>query len=245
MVDFAGIGSVLSGLSGFGSLFGGSGGLSARKSAALEAAYAREFAQNQIQWKVQDAKNAGVHPLYALGAPAVSFSPSFGGAEPKRNVMRDLSEAGAGISRAAGAFADSKQRAILFDQETRLNELKIKDAEIAVQKNASDLVMSRTGQVPAIDGSRILLKPSEVTHSRGDDHALEAGRPAPATKQFVNRDGTVSVWPSADAKQSIEDSLYELEHMYRNRIAPYFQSHGRSIRRAWDNVWWNPSRGRR
>lgn len=28
--------------------------------------------QNQIQWRVKDAEKAGVHPLYALGAPTVS-----------------------------------------------------------------------------------------------------------------------------------------------------------------------------
>ena len=34
--------------------------------------YNREVLQNQIQWKVDDAKKAGIHPLYALGAPSVS-----------------------------------------------------------------------------------------------------------------------------------------------------------------------------
>ena len=27
----------------------------------------KEFAQNSIQWRVQDAKKAGIHPLYAMG----------------------------------------------------------------------------------------------------------------------------------------------------------------------------------
>lgn len=34
----------------------------------------REFAQNGIQWKVDDARRAGIHPLAALGAPTTSFS---------------------------------------------------------------------------------------------------------------------------------------------------------------------------
>lgn len=38
-------------------------------------AQAREFAQNSIQWRVQDAQRAGVHPLFALGAPAMSSFP--------------------------------------------------------------------------------------------------------------------------------------------------------------------------
>lgn len=35
----------------------------------------REFAQNSIQWKVQDAIKAGIHPLAALGASGYSASP--------------------------------------------------------------------------------------------------------------------------------------------------------------------------
>ena len=27
----------------------------------------KEFAQNSIQWRVQDAQKAGIHPLYAMG----------------------------------------------------------------------------------------------------------------------------------------------------------------------------------
>lgn len=36
----------------------------------------REFAQNGIRWKVEDAKAAGLHPLAALGAGGASFTPS-------------------------------------------------------------------------------------------------------------------------------------------------------------------------
>lgn len=36
---------------------------------------ARDFAQNSIQWRVRDAEKAGIHPLYALGAPTMSSFP--------------------------------------------------------------------------------------------------------------------------------------------------------------------------
>lgn len=35
----------------------------------------REFAQNGLRWKVEDAKRAGIHPLAALGATGASYSP--------------------------------------------------------------------------------------------------------------------------------------------------------------------------
>lgn len=35
----------------------------------------KEFAQNAIQWRVADAKKAGLHPLYALSGGGASYSP--------------------------------------------------------------------------------------------------------------------------------------------------------------------------
>lgn len=58
-----GIGSIASSLIGAGQ---------ANKQAKLQ----KQFAQNGIQWKVEDAKAAGVHPLYALGANTVSYQPT-------------------------------------------------------------------------------------------------------------------------------------------------------------------------
>lgn len=48
----------------------------ARKQQARNEALQREFAQQGIRWKVADAKAAGLHPLYAIGASGASFSPT-------------------------------------------------------------------------------------------------------------------------------------------------------------------------
>lgn len=50
----------------------------------------REFAQNGIQWKVEDAKKAGIHPLYALGASTASPSFAF---QPTGSVQADFGAA--------------------------------------------------------------------------------------------------------------------------------------------------------
>lgn len=67
----------------------------------------REFAQMGIQWRVADAKAAGIHPLYALGAQTPSYAPiavgdSYGPA---------LASAGQDISRAMRASQTEAQRA--------------------------------------------------------------------------------------------------------------------------------------
>lgn len=48
----------------------------ARETAARNEAMQREFAQMGIQWRAEDAKKAGIHPLYALGTGVTAFSPS-------------------------------------------------------------------------------------------------------------------------------------------------------------------------
>lgn len=44
-------------------------------SAKLAYSQQKEFAQNGIRWKVEDANRAGIHPLAALGAMPASFTP--------------------------------------------------------------------------------------------------------------------------------------------------------------------------
>lgn len=88
------LGNIIGGLIGAGaSLLGGSNAQKSQERIAREnIALQKEFAQTGIQWKVADAKAAGVHPLAALGATTHSFSPiSVGSPE------------GAGIS-SAGQF---------------------------------------------------------------------------------------------------------------------------------------------
>jgi len=56
----------------------------------------KEFAQSGIQWKVQDATAAGIHPLYALGANTTSYQPtSVGGPD-----FSFVGQAGQNIGRA-------------------------------------------------------------------------------------------------------------------------------------------------
>jgi len=63
----------------FGALVEGAFGLIAADQAKSEAernrSAQREALQSGIQWRVADAKAAGVHPLFALGASPASYSP--------------------------------------------------------------------------------------------------------------------------------------------------------------------------
>lgn len=67
----------------------------------------REFAQNGIRWRVADAEAAGLHPLAALGASPISFSPSIVGDAPMASAVSNM---GQDISRAITATRTNTER---------------------------------------------------------------------------------------------------------------------------------------
>lgn len=72
----------------------------------------REFAQAGIRWKVEDAKAAGLHPLYALGASPATYSPSIPAmvTPDQSGFARGLAEAGQHVGRAIQAQQTPAQR---------------------------------------------------------------------------------------------------------------------------------------
>jgi len=48
----------------------------ARRVADLNYAREKDAQQNSIAWRVADAQNAGIHPLYAMGSQGISISPA-------------------------------------------------------------------------------------------------------------------------------------------------------------------------
>lgn len=76
--------------------------------ALRQEALQKEFAQSGIQWKVKDAEAAGVHPLYALGANTMSYSPTqVGQSTPDSNF---IGETGQNIGRAIQAGSSNQRK---------------------------------------------------------------------------------------------------------------------------------------
>ena len=76
----------------------------------------REPFHKQIQWRVTDAKKAGIHPLYALGMPAASSTQSVGTGSGSGNIAVDSLNAVAGhLSR-----RDAKARQDRIDRQQTL-----------------------------------------------------------------------------------------------------------------------------
>lgn len=124
-----------------------------RKNAELQ----KEFAQNSIQWKVEDAKRAGVHPLAALGASGYSASPSFVGADN-------------GIAQAGQQVSQGIAKALDRDAE-KLSALKVKDAELDLMKKS--LEIKQMGQKVTADNIFGELGSSSIRYPNGS--ALTSG----------------------------------------------------------------------
>lgn len=189
----------------------------------------KQVAQNSIQWRVADAKAAGVHPLYALGAPTMSFSPVGDG-----GAGAGLSQMGQDISRARAAQMDRNERnkewmagAVDRQMQRRSNELQLQNMELQNSLLASRIAnVNQPGTPPGIpqdqlsDGGRFQPSPASPTISASDNPAREAGHITDFGYVRQN-DGGIGIMPSRDAKDRTEDSLIE-ETLWgiRNRVAP-------------------------
>ena len=149
-----------------------------------------EFAQNTIQWKVDDAKEAGLHPLYALGAstqtPTVvragqrsptNFGAAFGQMS-RQSSTKDLQAAQIAALEAAGTkdmsisgFYDAREAEILNSGASKNDDqaLEALDAvdhvpveQKSVQELNKDTVAGQHGSMRAytIYGGRMYLPDS-------------------------------------------------------------------------------------
>lgn len=93
-------------IGGASSLLGGAvKAITGKQSGDREYERQKEFAQNGLRWKVEDAKAAGIHPIYAVGANTATYS-------PQAAVGSDfgLSDFGQNIGRAIEAKQTHEER---------------------------------------------------------------------------------------------------------------------------------------
>lgn len=97
----------------------------------------REFAQNGIRWKVADAKAAGLHPLAALGAQTLSFSPVSVGVDSTDYMAQGMANLGQDISRAVAAHKSKSERAAELAANRAYNARQLRIAEANAVSNAN------------------------------------------------------------------------------------------------------------
>lgn len=120
------------GIGALGDLIGGDrSAKSAEAQAAQNVAYQREFAQNGIRWRVEDAKAAGLHPLYAIGAAGASFAPNPITVQDK-GIGSAFEKMGQGLTRAVAA-QETQDQADMRDLQKRLITSQINESDARAQ----------------------------------------------------------------------------------------------------------------
>lgn len=206
------------------------GGLFGAKEKRKDRAMQKEFAQSGIQWKVEDAKKAGVHPLYALGAQTTSFSPVSVGSS---DLSTGLAAAGQDISRAINSTSDHQTRLNSFT--TAIQKLGLEKAGLENDLLRSQIAKLNQTMVPAMPtpAQRYLIDGQGDTPMgivQTDAMRRTAGAPEmlwqePAAITDIGHTRTVgggfAPVMSNDAKQRLEEDLPGvLLWNFRNRLLP-------------------------
>lgn len=174
----------------------------------------KEFAQMGLQWKSQDARAAGLHPMAALGASGSGFTPSFQAFTGNESAVDKLMDAipGQNTNRAA--------RANMTDQDRELHALAVRRGQLEnqlLEGQITQLWSSIMGQPatppgpgPSVPGAvnrhgqgRVALVPSKQESSRIGDAGATAGN-SPAMRGVDIANGRSIDLINPDIAESLE-----------------------------------------
>ena len=124
----------------------------------------KEFAQNSIQWRVQDAQKAGIHPLYAMGN-SPGYTPS---------SSMDTGALGQGVANAGNAFAQTMGQ--LQMQNAYLQNAKLaQDVESAKNANRNKELQLYNKMVSLAMGQKSAAMPHVTGQGEQDLYLSPSG----------------------------------------------------------------------
>lgn len=204
---------IAAGIGAAGSIAGGLMGSNAtQKANAANIKYQKEFAQKGIQWRVADAKAAGVHPLYALGAQTHSFAPNLiadtSMADAVSNAGQDISRAVAGMS-STSEFQEAAQQ-LALTRGALENELLASQIRLVNQPGSPP----RPNTNPFIDGEA----DSIITGPHGEKLAIVS---RPGAAPFVVRNPEIAQTMQGHYGEGIGDIAGAEAYVIDQATQPY------------------------
>lgn len=165
------------------------GGLLGKSQADKQAALQKQFAKNAIQWKVADAKAAGVSPLYALGANTVSYSPNLVG----DNLASGLSEMGQDIGRAVSSVSTQPERVAAEKLSgLQLERAGLENDLLRTQIAGAQKALVRAQVGPAMPDINSTGNPGDPLYIGG--HVIKTDPKTSSGQTFENRYGDAADW---------------------------------------------------
>lgn len=186
----------------------------------------REFAQNGIRWRVEDAKAAGLHPLAATGMNPASASPSAIQIMPDNSLGNSLASAGQNIMRATQAKATSMERLQARLLETQIEGQEIENAYRASRLSRLTDPTQMPPPMPSVTPGSVRMNPAQVEVGEVGFPNRSPGRITDTQWTAQDPDGTWGIVPSQQMKDRIDDdfigsSLWHLRNrLWRNDAPP-------------------------
>lgn len=191
-----------------------------------------QFAKSGIQWKVEDAKAAGVHPLFALGAQTHSYAPISVGST---SMPTGFSGLGQDLGRAAMAaqspetkvseFTAAAQRLTL---EKGAIENEILKSQLARMRQTPTVAIP-TGANPnnmlSVGDPAVAAKVEPLKRTSSNPDAPQSEHAAIPDVGYARTSTGHAPVPSENVKERIEDNfIQELLWAVRNNLLPSFGS---------------------
>lgn len=183
------------------------------KTARREWRRQKEFAKMGIRWKVADAAAAGIHPLYALGANTISYSPSRIGTDlqtPISNMGQNVARMLKGISNGqVDQFQVEKEQETITNMRLQ-NELLRKEVNKNENRISSAWGLTGQGDVDALLSDGNYHSPSRPSQSA---IGLEKN---PAARNIVHVDENGYVWfdPSQTASEGVTEGPGQISYYF-------------------------------
>lgn len=186
----------------------------------------KDFAQQGIRWRTEDAKAAGIHPLYAMGASIPTFSPSPSNIGGDTSLGPGLKSAGQDITRAITATQTRKQRTSGIAYNLSIERAQLENdllrSRIALNTQTGPALPSAldSNLLPGQGDSSMDVQPMLINPSAPGRPHQETG--AVADYGFARTATGLAPVPSLDVKERIEDQIIP-EGMWalRNNLVPF------------------------
>lgn len=191
---------------GMGLLGGGINALFNRKANKENAEQQERFAKEGIRWRVEDAKAAGIHPLYALGANTTSFSPSYVG---DSGIGNSLSNMGQDVSRAMMAKATQPERDLQYEKTVKANTLLSMDLENRIKAEQLRKMQEVPPAMPVLGSKQ---------------------NPYPEEEYYRDNFGNIVKHPSMEYAQAMQGEAFGPQRFWLKHVAmPEVKQFGQNI----------------
>lgn len=140
--------------------------------------FQRQYAHNRLQWQVEDAKKAGLHPMVAAGLSPVSFSPVSANLTPNNydwvgNIGQSLNYAATkGKTRNQQAqMLDLQLQGLMLDNQYKQAQIDSLKVDTLAATIAADQAF-RSPAAPDLNGGRTLVGGQGDSPVLGDTFAI-------------------------------------------------------------------------